>query len=218
MKTFKVTKTKTQTFKPTNIKSLTEFNGAIAAGVNGKVLTKLPVESIAAKPQVRTVIENLYELPESMKRGQLTPITVIKGENNKYVVLQGERRWLAAKKAGLETVEAIVVDAPVSDSERIFGQLTENIQRDNMKLQDLIQSISQLIRNGFNQTEIAARLGKDRTYISRIAALASSKEEVLKLIADCAVNDAQTAQILNNICDTRTNMVKELKACKNKDS
>ena len=56
MKTFKVTKTKTQTFKPTNIKSLTEFNGAIAAGVNGKVLTKLPVESIEAKPQVRTVI------------------------------------------------------------------------------------------------------------------------------------------------------------------
>ena len=45
MKTFKVTKTKTQTFKPTNIKSLTEFNGAIAAGVNAKVLTKLPVES-----------------------------------------------------------------------------------------------------------------------------------------------------------------------------
>ena len=56
MKTFKVTKTKTQTFKPTNIKSLTEFNGAIAAGVNGKVLTKLPVESSEAKPQVRKVI------------------------------------------------------------------------------------------------------------------------------------------------------------------
>lgn len=149
--------------------------------------------------------------------GQLIPITVIKGENNKYVVLQGERRWLAAKKAGLETVEAIVVDAPVSDSERIFGQLTENIQRDNMKLQDLIQSISQLIRNGFNQTEIAARLGKDRTYISRIAALASSKEEVLKLIADCAVNDAQTAQILNNICEKSTNIAKDLEACKDKD-
>ena len=94
MKTFKVTKTKTQTF-------------------NGKVLTKLPVESIEAKPQVRTVIENIDELAESMKSGQLIPITVIKGENNKYVVLQGERRWLAAKKAGLETVEAIVVDAPV---------------------------------------------------------------------------------------------------------
>ncbi|MFQ8599132.1 ParB N-terminal domain-containing protein, partial [Parasutterella sp.] len=129
MKTFKVTKAKTQTFKPTNIKSLTEFNGAIAAGVNGKVLTKLPVESIEVRPQVRTVIENIDELAESMKSGQLMPITVIKGENNKYVVLQGERRWLAAKKAGLETVEAIVVDAPVSDSERIFGQLTENIQR-----------------------------------------------------------------------------------------
>ena len=196
---------------------MTEFNGAIAAGVNGKVLTKLPVESIEAKPQVRTVIENIDELAESMKSGQLIPITVIKGENNKYVVLQGERRWLAAKKAGLETVEAIVVDAPVSDSERIFGQLTENIQRDNMKLQDLIQSIRQLIRNGFNQTEIAARLGKDRTYISRIAALASSKEEVLKLIADCAVNDAQTAQILNNICEKSTNIAKDLEACKDKD-
>ena len=66
MKTFKVTKTKTQTFKPTNIKSLTEFNGAIAAGVNGKVLTKLPVESILAKTQVRTGIEKKDELAESM--------------------------------------------------------------------------------------------------------------------------------------------------------
>ena len=86
-----------------------------------------------------------------------------------------------------------------------------------MKLQDLIQSISQLIQNGFNQTEIAARLGKDRTYISRIAALASSKEEVLKLIVDCAVNDAQTAQILNNICEKSTNIAKDLEACKDKD-
>ena len=60
-------------------------------------------------------------------------------------------------------------------------------------------------------------MGKDRTYISRIAALASSKEEVLKLIADCAVNDAQTAQILNNICEKSTNIAKDLEACKDKD-
>ena len=167
-------------------------------------------------PQVRTVIENIDELAESMKSGQLIPITVIKGENNKYVVLQGERRWLAAKKAGLETVEAIVVDAPVSDSERIFGQLTENIQRDNMKLQDLIQSIRQLIRNGFNQTEIACSFGQRQNFISRIAALASSKEEVLKLIADCAVNDAQTAQILNNICEKAPTSLKIWKLAKTK--
>lgn len=85
-----------------------------------------------------------------------------------------------------------------------------------MKLQDLIQSISQLIQNGFNQTEIAARLGKDRTYISRIAALASSKKEVLKLIVDCAVNDAQTAQILNNICEKAPTSLKIWKLAKTK--
>ena len=78
MKTFKVTKAKTQTFKPTNIKSLTEFNGAIAAGVNGKVLTKLPVESIEVRPQVRTVIENIDELAESMKSGQLMRLQSLK--------------------------------------------------------------------------------------------------------------------------------------------
>ena len=61
MKTFKVTKAKTQTFKPTNIKSLTEFNGAIAAGVNGKVLTKLPVESIEVRPQVRLSLIHISE-------------------------------------------------------------------------------------------------------------------------------------------------------------
>ena len=60
-------------------------------------------------------------------------------------------------------------------------------------------------------------MGKDRTYISRIAALASSKKEVLKLIVDCAVNDAQTAQILNNICEKSTNIAKDLEACKDKD-
>lgn len=217
MKTFKVNKPKTQTYKPSGIKSLTDFNGVLNAGVNGKVLTKIPVKDISVRPQVRTVIENIEELAESMKTGQLMPISVTKNDDGKYTVLQGERRWLAAQKAGLEFIEAIVVDAPASEPDRIFGQLTENIQRDNMKLQDLISSIDDLVKAGFSQTQIAARLGKDRTYISRIAALASAHAEVLELVSNSSVNDAQTAQILNNICELSKDIKKDLASCKGKD-
>lgn len=217
MKTFKLNKPKTQSFKPQNIKTISDFSGTVAAGVNGKVLTSLPVEDIEVKPQVRTVIENIDELAESMKSGQLLPITVIKSSGGKYTILQGERRWLAAKKAGLTTIEAIVVDAPASEDERIFGQLTENIQRENMKLGDLITSIAELVKLGHNQTAIAARLGKDRTYISRISALSASHEAVLELIREGAVNDPQTAQILNSICAQSNDVLKDLAQCRSED-
>lgn len=217
MKTFKLNKPKTKTFSPQKIKTITAFSGTVAAGVNGKVLTNISVEDIEVKPQVRTVIENIDELAESMKSGQLLPITVIKSDGGKYTILQGERRWLAAKKAGLETIEAIVVEPPASEDERIFGQLTENIQRENMKLSDLISSIAELIKLGHSQTAIAERLGKDRTYISRISALSAAHEAVLELIRTGKVNDPQTAQILNSVCAKSSNLEKDLALCQDKE-
>ena len=217
MKTFKLNKPKTKTFSPQKIKTIVAFSETVAAGVNGKVLTNISVEDIEVKPQVRTVIENIDELAESMKSGQLLPITVIKSDGGKYVILQGERRWLAAKKAGLKTIEAIVVEPPASEDERIFGQLTENIQRENMKLGDLISSIAELIKLGHSQTAIAERLGKDRTYISRIGALSDAHEAVLELIRKGKVNDPQTAQILNSVCAKSSNLEKDLALCQDKE-
>lgn len=199
MKTIKI-KPKVKSFNPaSNLKDLSEFTDSINETVAGKTLKKLPVNKVHSRPQVRTVFENIDELAKSMAEGQLSPICVARDGEDSYVILQGERRWLAAKKAGLKEIEAIVTDLPKDDSERIFGQLTENIQRDNMKLCDLIDSIGSLIKQGFNQTEIARKLGKDRTYISRLAGLVKSTPLILQLIKDNSVSDPQTAQILNTI-------------------
>ena len=99
MKTFKINKPKTQSFNPKNIKSLTDFSSSVEPNkVNGKTLKTIPLDQIDAKPQVRTVMENIGELAESMKSGQLLPISVAKSENGNYVILQGERRCLAANQ------------------------------------------------------------------------------------------------------------------------
>ncbi|MVX57925.1 ParB/RepB/Spo0J family partition protein [Parasutterella muris] len=218
MKTFKINKPKTQSFNPKNIKSLTDFSSSVEPNkVNGKTLKTIPLDQIDAKPQVRTVMENIGELAESMKSGQLLPISVAKSENGNYVILQGERRWLAAKQAGLSEIEAIVVEAPKNEADRIFGQLTENIQRENMKLCDLVSSISDLVQLGHNQTEIAKRLGKDRTYISRIASLASAHPLVKQFINDSFINDPQTAQIVNSIFEKSANAERLLASCRDED-
>ena len=206
MKTVKLTKNKTQTYKPASIKSISDFGAKTGQKVNGKLHTVLPIDQIKVKAQVRTIFENIDELAESMKEGQLLPITVTPDEEEGgYTILQGERRWLAAKKAGLTKIEVMVVDKPKSETDRIYGQLTENIQRENMKLCDLVSSISCLIEMGNSQTEIAKRLGKDRTYISRIASLNNSHPIVAEFIKQSFIQDPQTAQIANLICDKSAN-------------
>ncbi len=142
-------------------------------------LKTIPLTQIITKAQPRTTFENLDELAASLKEiGQQTPIVVYR-EDDKYVIEQGERRYRAAKLAGLESLECLVSEQ--NEKHRVIRQLAENIQREAMTLADLSTAVKELNENGFPIREIAKLLGKKESYVSllkRVAVLPEALERV----------------------------------------
>lgn len=136
---------------------------------NKLVVEELPIDKVKANPkQPRKSFDEvaLQELADSIKKqGVLQPILVEKVSANKYVIIAGERRYRAAKLAGLTTVAAIVRD--FTDVERMEVSLVENIQRENLNPIEEAMAISYLLQEaGIKQEELAERIGKSRSAIS----------------------------------------------------
>ncbi len=137
-------------------------------------LQKLPIASIQANPeQPRKHFDAgaLQELASSIKRyGVLQPIVVLPAVQGMYVIVAGERRYRAAKLAGLKTVPALVRSS--EELERLEIALVENVQRVDLSPLEQAASIYQLHQQfNVDYDVIAARLGKAATTISNIIRL-----------------------------------------------
>jgi ParB family chromosome partitioning protein len=118
--------------------------------------------------------DGLARLAESLKtRGQLQPIRVRWDEGRGvYVVLAGERRWRAARMAGLAELQCVIHDAALTADERLALQLVENALRDDLKPVEQARAFKRLIEaKGWTMTELAAELGIHQTSVSRALAL-----------------------------------------------
>lgn len=177
----------------------------------GQTLQDINLDEIQVVDQVRKDFSDIEELAENMKSvGQQQPIVVSpKGANGKYRLQKGERRYRAAQLAGFTTIEA-VVRAPNSDEgKEIIAQLSENIQRANLKPLEIARSIKGLIDNqNMSQADIARLLGKSKAYVSGHAKLNSAPERIQKMLEDGACEDQSTANYLiaiHNIDAERAN-------------
>ena len=111
--------------------------------------------------------EPLDELAASIARhGVLQPIVVEPGEEGRYNLKIGSRRLAAAKMVGLESIPAIILDSPVEAEESIAMQLVENLHREGLDPIDEAEAYSALKEMGIKVSEIARRVGKERTYVS----------------------------------------------------
>ncbi len=123
------------------------------------------------QPRTQFDTEAITELAESIKLyGIIQPLVVTPLEHNKYEIVAGERRWRAAKKAGLERVPVII--RSTKTQEKLEIALIENVQR--VDLSPLEQAISiEKLHQEFNITyvDVAARLGKAPTTINNIVRL-----------------------------------------------
>ena len=126
--------------------------------------------------------EKLSELAESIKQhGVITPITVRRtGET--YQIIAGERRWRAARMAGLSTLPAIVLDA---DETKTFElALIENLQRENLNPIEEAEGYFTLIeRMGLTQSEASDRIGRSRSAIANSLRLLSLPEEIKEMLS-----------------------------------
>ena len=128
--------------------------------------------------------EGLFELTNSIKeRGIIQPIIVRKssGDKSKYEIIAGERRWLAAQKAGLHEVPVVVINA--DDLKSLEFAIVENVQRNDLNAVEEAQGYQRLINDfSYDQEKVAKFIGKSRSHIANFLRLLTLPKEVLKLI------------------------------------
>ena len=152
-------------------------------------INKLPISNLLSnKFQPRKIFDedNLQGLTNSIKeRGIIQPIIVRKStdQNSKYEIIAGERRWLAAQKAGLHEVPVVITD--VGDLKSLEFAIVENVQRHDLNAIEEARGYQRLIEEfSYDQEKVAQFIGKSRSHIANVLRLLNLPEEVLKLIED----------------------------------
>ena len=147
---------------------------AAPAHAPGEAVRHIPVELIDHNPyQTRAHVDEaaLAELADSIKvSGVLQPVTVRPGQDGRFQLIAGERRWLASKLAEKSTVPAIV--RHVSNEQAMEMTIVENLQREDLNPMEQARAIDRLSKEfGLTQEQIAERTGKDRSSVSNFLRL-----------------------------------------------
>ena len=150
-------------------------------------INKLSLSEIAPnkyQPRKNFNEENLEDLANSIKeRGVIQPIIVRKSnlENSKYEIIAGERRWLAARRAGLHDIPVVITQA--DDLKSLEFAIIENVQRNDLNPLEEAQGYKRLIEEfSYDQEKVSKFIGKSRSYITNSLRLLTLPKEVIDLI------------------------------------
>ena len=156
------------------------------------VIQKLPITKVEPRedqPRRAFDEEALAELAESVKRyGVIQPVTVRPMDSGFYQIIAGERRWRAAREAGLEEIPVHILEA--DDKSAMEMALVENLQREDLNPVDEAMGYQTLIEEyGLTQEEAANAVGKSRVTVTNALRLLNLSKEVL----DCLEKGELTA-------------------------
>lgn len=163
-------------------------------------IIQLPIEQIQPNPQQprdHMDAEALKELAASiMEHGIIQPLIVSKeNEGDLYTLIAGERRWRAAKIAGLSMVPAI--ERTVTDQGQLELALIENLQRADLSPLEMAEAYRQLAENfSLTHEEIAERVGKSRTSVTNTLRLLNLPEQVREALAAGLISEGHARAIL----------------------
>ena len=162
-------------------------------------LRRVPLELIAPNPrQPRQAFdeESLVALADSLReRGVLQPVLVRPQPGGTYELIAGERRWRAAKLAGMETVPAIV--QPHEDRESLELALIENMAREDLNPIEEARACSLLVDElGLTREDVGRRVGRSRVAVSNQMRLLDLPDEVIELIADGRLSEGHGRALL----------------------
>lgn len=175
--------------------------GATGGGSTTDGLRELPVSSIHAnRHQPRTVFdeEALNSLVESVRSlGVLQPVLVRAGENDgQYELIAGERRWRAARRAGLQTIPAVVKQ--VEDMGALEQAVVENLHRADLNPLEEAAAYQQLIEDfGLTQEQAAKRVGKSRSAIANLLRLFQLPPTVQRAISEGSLSAGHAKVLLS---------------------
>ena len=154
---------------------------------------------IPNKYQPRKIFDesNLEDLTNSIKeRGMIQPIIVrnSNGDKSKFEIIAGERRWLAAQRAGLHDVPVVITEA--DDLKSLEFAIVENVQRNDLNPLEEAQGYKRLIDEfSYDQEKVSKFIGKSRSYISNSLRILTLPDDVIKLIENQKIS-AGHAKIL----------------------
>ena len=158
----------------------------------------VPIESIDPNPvQPRTVFQadKLEELAQSIRSNGIIQPLVLQRSGERYQLVAGERRWRAARLAGLTAVPAIVREFA---HERLLEvALIENIQREDLNPIELAEALDRLVRDhNLSHEEIGRRTGKDRSTVTNLLRLLKLPKDIQILVAEHRLSMGHARAIL----------------------
>ena len=164
---------------------------------DGTLMVKLSkVEPNREQPRKNFDEDSLQELAESLKQfGMLQPI-LVQHRGDYYEIIAGERRWRAAKIAGLKEVPVIVRE--LTDQEIVEISLIENIQREDLNPIEEAQAYKRLLTEfHLKQDEVAERVSKSRTAVTNSMRLLKLCDEVQKMVVDDMISTGHARALIS---------------------
>ena len=160
--------------------------------------TEVEVDLIVPGPmQPRTHFDegSLEGLADSIRSHGIVQPLLVRRHGERYELIAGERRWRAARLANLSKVPVVIKDVP--DQDLLEIALIENIQRENLNPIEEAQAYKRLIENvGLTQEALAARVGRDRSYITNYLRLLKLPEDLQQLVVEGRLSTGHARTIL----------------------
>jgi len=186
---------------PKSAKGLGKGLGTLLGDVNAEQeqVTSLPLHKVEPNPlQPRKIFdeEELQVLSESIaEHGIIQPLTVRRGNSGYYQIIAGERRWRAARMAGLRNVPVVVIEA--DDKKAMELALIENLQRQDLNPMEEAMGYRQLMTDyEMTQEQVAERVSKSRPAVANSLRLLTLPAPVMQLVADGAISAGHARAVL----------------------
>ena len=165
----------------------------------GEGSVSLPISQVEpglTQPRKRFDAEALADLTDSIRiHGIIQPLTVRRLASGYYQIIAGERRWRAAKAAGLDEVPAVIIEA--DDRKVMELGLIENLQREDLNPAEEARGYQVLMEDyGLTQEQVAQRMGKSRPAITNTLRLLALPEDILKLVEEETLSAGHARAIL----------------------
>jgi ParB family chromosome partitioning protein len=162
-------------------------------------LRRIPIERIRPNPRQprrRFDEEGLQALAGSLReRGMLQPVLVRPGENGGFELVAGERRWRAARIAGLDAVPALVREG--SDAVALELALVENMAREDLNPGEEARACAALVEElGLTREEVAVRVGRSRVAVSNLIRLLDLPDEAVELLEGGSLSEGHGRALL----------------------
>lgn len=154
------------------------------------------IKSNVEQPRKTFDDEKIMELSESIKHHGIIQPVILRKEGNEYIIVAGERRWRAAKLAGIKEIPAIIME--LSQKQVLEISLIENIQRQDLNAIEEAMAYRKLLTDfDLTQEELSKRLGKSRVAITNTMRLLNLSDNVQQYLIEGVISEGHGRALLS---------------------